>query len=555
MRDSKFFVQAMAVACLIAFSGLLFFGVLEGNWRWDDPQILLHAQQYSILENFISPQVWQQFSPANLTPWLILSFKVDLALFGASPQLFYLHQVLAISGASIALYFCLSLWINKGYAFFGSLLFLIGAPNFSIAEQLMTRHYIEGFIFCLAALICYVQHLRRENMFLLLTGTAFYLLAVTAKEIYVPLILLLPFLPEGNIFDRSKAISPYLAVTLLYVFWRGWMLDSLTGGYIASSEYMNFSFIHDVLSSFANFPALLLGSVWLPFTLLFLLLTVGYSFLSRSRLLLSVITLLLVCLPLVPLVRSPGIFIPDRYLFLIWAIFSFAVAYYGERSAHSLRNNNQQVLISLIWVGAPMLLLVSLLQGLQFKRQLRTLGSEFDVQASFILDEESSSAFIPSENLLPSFWFVTGLQELKPGLKPQSTAPSAIVDSIYLDERYDRLYRYNSSCACMENISSSIVRRIDEFEESLRPDAPLSMRFEYQQGYFSWMFGPYESGSYHVISDVLGVFAVPASGELRVTLADNAPFYLRYTAPEGWISYSTLQQIQHNAPAVNWERD
>mgnify|MGYP006919310519 CR=1 FL=1 len=548
-------MHGMLVSGLMVVCGLLFAGALEGNWRWDDSQILLQALRYPIIESFINPEVWQQFSPANLTPWLIFSFKIDLALFDAIPQAFYLHQILAIACASVALYFCLSLWINKVYAFYGSVVFLIGAPSFSVAEQLMTRHYVEGLVFCLAALICYVQHLRRGGMFLLLTGTAFYLLSVTAKEIYVPLVLLLPFLPERDFYTRVRALWPFLTITLLYVVWRGWMLDSLIGGYVARSEYMKLSIIGDILSAFSNFPALLLGSLWLPFTLLFLLLMISYSFLTHSRLILSLIILLLVTLPLVPLVRSSGIFFPDRYLFLFWTMISFAIAYYAERLASSLQKNNQQALIYLTWTGAPLLLLIALLQGLQFKQELESLGSEFDTQARFLLDEDSNSAFIPSENLLPSFWFVTGLQELKPKLMPGSTVPSAVVDSIYLDEIYDKLYRYDSSCSCMEDITSSIVMRIDEFEQKLRPDAPLSLRFEYQQGYFSWIFGPYEYGSYQVVSDVLGVITAPATGEQRVTLANNAPFYLRYTAPEGWISYSSLQKIQHNAPAINWKRD
>lgn len=555
MRNSNLIMQAIAASCLAIVTGLLFSGVLEGNWRWDDSQILLQAQQYSIIENFINPQVWQQFSPANLTPWLIFSFKADVFLFGANPQFFYLHQLLAIICASIALYFCLSLWINKTYAFYGSLLFLVGAPIFSVAEQLMTRHYIEGLVFCLTALICYVLHLRRGGLALLLGGTAFYILAVTAKEIYVPLVLLLPFLPESSFSIRSKAVTPYIAVALFYVVWRSWMLDSLTGGYIASNEYMKLSFVSDVLHNFANFPSLLIGSLWLPSTIIFLLLMTSYSLLLRSRLALCLLILLLVVLPLAPLVRTPGILIPDRYLFLFWAMFSFSVAYFGERIVYFLKNNNKPKFIFLIWAAAPMLLLVTLQQGLMFQQQLKAIGSEFDVQAHFILNEDSGSAFIPSESLLPSFWFITGLQELKTKWNPQSEVPSAVVDPIYLDERYDKLFRYNRSCSCMEDISSSIVTRIDEFKEKLREDAPLSLRFEYKQGYFSWEFGPYELGSYHVVSKVLGVMPAPQVGELRVTLANNAPFYLRYTAPEGWNSYSSIQQIQHNAPAVNWERN
>ena len=58
-----------------------------------------------------------------------------------------------------------------------------------------------------------------------------------------------------------------------------------------------------------------------------------------------------------------------------------------------------------------------------------------------------------------------------------------------------------------------------------------------------------------MVSDILGVIAAPGEGQIQVSLANNAPFYLRYTSADGWISYSALQHIRHNAPATKWRRE
>lgn len=541
---------------LIVIVGFVLFGSsLSGDWRWDDPQILLHAHQYSILSDFTDPEVWQQFSPANLTPWLIFSFEVDLILFGVNPTAFYLHQVLALIASAIALYALLTLWADKRFAFFGALLFLAGAPSFRVVEQLMTRHYVEGLLFCLLSLICFVRFLRSNGNALLLPAAAFYLLAVIAKEIYVPLVLLIPLITIQERGPMLRSLWPYCAIAGAYILWRGWMLDSLVGGYVESSEYLTVPFISEVISSFSQFPKLILGNNWLPFCMIFIVLVGTYARILKSRLLLSSIVLALVLIPLVPLVRSPGIGSPDRYFFLFWCSISFAMAFYAGRLGSTVEKSKRKLVSISLWIVAPLTISMSLWWSIPLNARHQAASTEYDVQAQFIWQEEDDTAFLPSPGVLPSFWFVTGLQDFKSGLIPGSSSPSAIVDAIYLEDKYEYLYQYDRSCLCMKSISDSLELRRIQHKSLLREQAPLSLEYSYQDGIFSWEFGPYTEGNYHVVSDVIGVIPAPLAGRLRVTLQDNAPFYLKYTAPEGWITYSEEQRIQKNSPTVNWMRD
>lgn len=539
------------LSVLLLATGLALHGsVLDANWRWDDPQVLLHAQQYSILHDFVRPEVWQQFSPANLTPWLILSLEVDLILFGVQTTGFYLHHLLALAAAATGLYFCLRLWTGRLASVVGGLLFLIGTPSWFVAEQLMTRHYIEGLVFAELAVIAFVLFLRTGRICLLPMGALSYLLAVTAKEIYVPLVLLLPFLREGLPMARVRAALPYLLVAGVYVLWRWWMLGSFGGGYTEAGDYLQSGLIQSVLSSFSRFPALLLGEWWWTAGLALLALLLGVIYFESPGFIVpGAVLLALVLLPLVPLVNWPGIVSPDRYLLLPWVVFSFAVAWAADR----VYRHGQFLHLPLLGAGL-VLLLLCYRYGSEQRAILAVVADEFDVQAEFLWQQDEQSAFLPSANVLPTFWFVTGLQQFKREIMPGSTVPRAIVDPIYLGEDYQVLYSYQNACRCMQDISASLPERRLAFQANRRQQAPLSLEFSYQQGIFAWEFGPYEQGSYHVVSELLGVIPASRAGRLRVTLTENTPFYVRYTAPEGWVSYSSQQRVQHHAGTVSWQR-
>lgn len=547
--------SALVALLLVLLALALNAGVFGASWRWDDTQILLHAHQYSIWQDFTRPEVWQQFSPANLTPLLILSFEVDLILFGLNPVAFYLHQVLALAAGAFMLFMCLRLWCDNFFAIVGSVLFLAGLPVMLVAEQLMTRHYAEGLVLALLALYGFVRHLRTGQRSALVLAVIMYALACTAKEVYVPLPALLLFLPEGGTRRRIRAVLPFFAVTVFYALWRFYMLSSLSGGYADSSSYLSAAFIAQVLQSFAGFPALLIGPRWPLAIFLYLALLVGYLFIRRRTSWLSLLTMALVLLPLAPLVSSPGITLADRYLFVVWAALSYSIAYIANTVCLSVLDHNGRPLAAAVLTVVPLLLILVLWQSVPVRQTLADVGKEFDVQGEFIWQQDASVGFVPSGNVLPAFWFVTGMRDFKAGLGA-GTSPQPVVDDWYLaDSGVDRLFIWQRDCECMADISAQVPQRLAEVESGLRAEAPLTLRYAYQGGYFSWEFGPYPAGTYHVVSDVVGVIPAPPAGQLRATLADNAPFYLRYTSPEGWFTYSELQHIVRDGPEVTWSRE
>ena len=387
--------------------------VVSADWRWDDPSILLHLHQYSIVQDFINPEVWREFSPANLTPWLIFSYELDLILFGLNPGAFYLHQLLVLAAVASVFYITLRLWVRGAFALAGSALFLMGAPGITVAQQLMTRHYLEGLLFCLLSLLFFVQHLRRGSRPLLILSLLFYLLSVIAKETYVPLVLLLAFLPEGNFTRRLKSAIPFFITVLCYSLWRLYMLGTPTGGYVDSSEYLSLSFAGQVLTSFSRLPMLMFDAFWPLVLLLYIALAATYALICRSMLLLSLLVALLVFLPLVPLVSSPGINLADRYLLLPWLVMCFSMAFFSDRLVQSLSRRHKMPTAIGITTMLAITMVITVSAGLGVQGMVMNVGREYDVQARFIMANDNTLGFVPSATVISAMWFVNDLIELK----------------------------------------------------------------------------------------------------------------------------------------------
>jgi hypothetical protein len=320
------------------------------------------------------------------------------------------------------------------------------------------------------------------------------------------------------------------------------MLPSVTGGYADSASYFSVSFLQQVVATYLSFPRLLSGSAWPLFVALYVGLLGFYLWNKRAAVvtsdrgaaavwpLFSVLVAALVLAPLAPLAQSPGIVQADRYLFALWAALSFSMAFFAGRFA-----DRQSSRWSLPALGV--LVVLSLLHALPERQAMAAVGRAFDVQGEFIWQQNDAVAYQPSPEVLPVLWFVNGLADLKSGIS-NATSPVVVVDDIYLAQAQGKpLFAYDPQCHCMRDQSAQAGLRLQQLSASLRPQAPMSVRFEYQQRTVNWQFGPYTDGSYQLVSDRIGVIPAPAQGQMRALLAEDAGFYVRYQSPEGWQSY------------------
>ena len=543
---------------LFCISILLNLSAMEGFWRWDDPAFLTHITGYAIWQDFFNPAAWQDISPSNFTPWLTLSYKIDLVLFGLQPHLFYLHQIIAIGASAVVLNALLALWLPPVYAISSSLLFIIGTPALLVAQQLMTRHYVEGLFFCLTSFFFFIVHLRHKSRTWQLISAGFYLLATLSKEVFFPLFLILLFFPEKNIRVRSRSLIPHVLIALVYIFWRARMLGSLSGGYSDNSDFFSQIDLIEVLLSFSNFPNLLFSESWIFVTVAYLYFISIFIYRSPSSLVFLIIILFSIFAPLAPLVKFPGISIADRYLLLPWLVFSASCGVFVYSDLSKLKTYQSSLLRGPAVIAILAIAGSSALSSIQTRRVVGATAEQFDIVARYIWGQDASTGYLPSKLISSSLWYVTDLGILRQRVKPDQPAPLVIVDPAFLAPEYVNpritLVEYNEICRCMKPSKIHINTLLEEWRQRERVDAPLTLSHTYQNNIFAWSFGPYEDGTYHIISDTLGITEVPKTGSQRVRLDLNSNFILRYTSPAGWTAHSTIETIVESAEEKVWRR-
>lgn len=521
---------------------LLHAHALAGWWRWDDPAHLFFVTQFTPSAYFLIPEVWREISPANFTPLLSLSFQADYTLFGLNPAGFYLHQLLVLWLTAGMTFMLLRLWLPPLWAGLAAALFLAGVPVLFVAHQLMTRHYAEGLLLTTLALYLFVRALRsrRHGKTVALAAAFCYLLAVLAKEVYTPLVVLLPFLHEGTLRRRLSLWLPFVAVATVYTFWRTAMLGS-TGGYGVLPGIDP----QVALMQLASVPLILGGPGWqgpvavgiaatsLAAAVLWRRQTPAQKRLRRGHAILLVfLCSVLVLVPLIPLAAWPGIHTPDRYLFLPWWTLTVGTVW----GLAQLRGKLQWLALSLFVT----LLALTLLHMHRVAGQLDASIAEKEVQGHFIWQADDQQIIWLSSLMALSFWDYQYLAQLKQA-HGKGSSPMAVSDEIQIATRQADgdlpIWRYDPYCLCMQDVSALVPDWLDNWKGRLRPDLPLDVETHLSGRNVSWQFGPHEAGQYAIIGPSIGKIPLPEQGQLRANI-NLEGVRLRYDSPEGWIRYS-----------------
>lgn len=517
-------------------------------WLWDDPPILKHAIQFSPWQYFAIPAAWQESSASNLMPWLTLSFDFDLGLFGLDPRAFYWHQLLVLWIAACATYALLRLWADPLWSGLGAALFVGGAPAAMVAQQLSARHYLEGLVFAILALYLYVRGLRQDRPILFWCGGVLYGLAITAKEVFVPLVMVLPFQPERDARRRWRAALPYLVVALAYVPWRWYMLGTPIGGYGHQIVW------RAVLEMPLAIGGSLLGRGTVGMAAGLLALAAFVLALRRGRrtLLLGGAIIAAIVTPLVPVATS--IQSEHRYLLLGWWAFCCVIALAVQQVAGLGRVG----LVAALGV-CSFLLGAALYQGWVEKRGLAHWIEEVETQGRFVWDADAHQVLVCTPPFAGILGYGRGLLWIRERARASPQVPRLVVDEIELaqmDTGRMRVWAYAEPCRCMRDISGNVPRILAEWE-ARRVVKPLSVAIRYARNVIAWQLGPYEYGTYSVIdSQSIGKVKLPTTGQERLALpASSYDFYIRYDSPDGWITYSpTLKFPAGSGGLLVWQR-
>ena len=551
LKNYQLFSENTSTEKYLAALALFFFTfyfhgeILNAFWRLHDGKLILFALNFDPLDYFFNPAAIASQS-SHLTPWNIFFYEINLFLFGLNPRWHYAHMLLLLWISSVLTYLLLRTKVTSLYALFGALIFLTGLSTVESTRELMSGHYLTGLVFCQLAILFYLLSIKKDNnQTYAVTGAFFYLLSTACKEIYVPLIIVLPFI---NHRPNLKTLRPYIVVALLYILWRFVSIESFIGGYTPNLSGLN---IIQIVKELASIPGILLGTGGFSYITLAV---VGYLFilsLIQKKLspLLFFSSAIALLVPLVPLTLYPGIDSGNnRYFYLIWWGFSVFIAFLLNNSVTS-RNRYEKPVTLLFGL---FLLISTAIHAENYKKQyLDTFMAFGEKHYQFLLDHEKNNDDQPVllllegklikywKNVLYSFVRACNLSGM------QLDKSVKLVDTAELFEFKRQnpgldVYQYSPETRKIENVNALMSAKLRRFQKRYIKDVPLAIHLSIEGQELKWKFSPYQQGIYKIYySNDQGQFkAVTANyeGQVRYSSAISKRFYVNYQSPQGWIA-------------------
>jgi tetratricopeptide (TPR) repeat protein len=231
--------------------GLLFYGnSLTNGYAFDDGIVIQHnnyvQQGFRGIPGIFSTDVYesfysqmdakQQLSGGRYRPLSVLTFALEQQLFGSKEQVKPENDVAFVRHFLNVFLYILSvvflLQLLREYllpqsphaAFLACLLFLCHPLHTEVVANVKSRDEVLSFLFIVLTLIAVFRYRKRKHPPQLACGILFYFLALLSKEYAITLIALIPillFVLKKETFANSiKAVLPFLAVALLYLFIR-----------------------------------------------------------------------------------------------------------------------------------------------------------------------------------------------------------------------------------------------------------------------------------------------------------------------------------------------
>jgi hypothetical protein len=532
----------IVLAVLLALASLLLYRkVTRLFWTYDDAFLVHVAIEHPARDHFIGSALWSTLPQPLFTPLLTATYDAELSLFGLKPAGFYAVDVTLIALLAVVVFVTLRLWWPPGASAAAALLFIAGAPVCAAATKLMVVHYIESLILGTIAIALFVVSVRRSITSLSIVSAVFYLAAMLAKEVAVPIIAILALLPVGNIRSRVRSIAPHLVALLIYALWRRADLGMWFGGYgwrIRATDIPSIvaAFPAAVWEHIAG-PSLLFGSAMI------LLVAGGIALRMRSAAdtgrILAVLALTIA--PFLPMARK----FESRFVLAFW----LACAVIAVAGFLTLKNRSVTIAMLII---APVLALVVNRQvwAGEFARSQRMSDESrvfFDLGAGDALRQPSVPPAAMNE-----------LQWLKETRLHRASGTTWFDDDIYLCEHRPlprRVFSYDASRrAVIQRGDMDAIR--NRYCSSIRPNAALNATFHHEGETLYWELGPYRRGEYAiVIGEGVQAFDVPASDAFRLPHVTALKLRVRYNSPDGWVTYSPELSLDFTrSEDLQWRR-
>jgi hypothetical protein len=534
----------VAAAALLALLELVLYRkVLRLWWTYDDPNILHIIGSIGLRDPFVSGAVWPQ---QLFTPLLMTAFQVELLLFDVNTWWWYATQLVLGCAAAIVVYAAAREFLDAVPALSAAALFTAGPPFCSVVTQLSTLHYFLAIILGGLAVIVFVRGRRWASVLL-------YLGAMLAKEVAVPLPLLLLALPARDAREtrdarsRLRATAGHWIAAAVYLLWRRLVIGTFLGAYSWVIEPGDWPRLLATLP-WHVLRAMAGSNPWLGLPLVAIV--VGIALLpallpvrrNRHRLLLLGVALVVALGPLLPVAKE----VNRRYVLVPWLAASIAFAWGASRLVNRRLSRALLVLVPLLAVTV--------------NRQ--EWGNEFHLRQR--MSDEARVFFEMPPN---------GFLRL-PATPPAVMRELNWVKLVYMGRVAGASWFYDDYFLCAHGIEG---KRVWEFDpkilsvveitprlaaiaqthcRNIRADAPLDVAFHYERPALHWDFGPYAAGRYHVlVADGWETFDVPRREALYIPGVTALSVRVRYDAPQGWVTYSPAMVLDFSRGSdFRWQR-
>ena len=247
---------------------LCWFSRLYLDWWFEDDvnHIAYVGLNPDPVDYFTSKKTIHNFSfGRTLTPMLPLSFWIDQRMAPRSETFAYFHTILALLFTVLLMYRVLKPYLTAKGALAASGLWLFLPSTFAVVEFLAARHYLEGLMWSLAALLCArraqvlvpedgaLLHAWKSLSWTLLAGLCFFA-AACCKELYVTstFLLLIAFFGKAK---NYRAMALIFAMGGLYAAYRIWAIGLNGSG--LGAEWASF---RNLRLFFARWPYILTGN-------------------------------------------------------------------------------------------------------------------------------------------------------------------------------------------------------------------------------------------------------------------------------------------------------
>lgn len=526
---------AVAVAAVLAVPGT------RGWWFAEDDFFQVRwVAKHSFLEILGSPETWAELPMRLLTPGLFLSLKLDHALGGLTAAAYRLHQLLVWAAVAALLFLLLRLFHARLDALGGTVVALSGPAVTGLLPLLMVRHYVEGLALALTALALYVLALRRQERmppWALLSALAFAGAAL-AKEVFVPLPLVLMALPVATWRRRARLAIPHAAVLLAYPLYRRFLLGEWVGGYGLAPDPADLPRLWFVL------PFRLLGQAAEPggaaATLLVgvALMALGVCLVGNRGSRLLAVALLIACLtPLLPAATSPS----PRLAAVPWVALAAAL----PSVAAGLTPRRKAVAWSIV-VG------LAVATHLQAWPATRATADRLQAENQAFL-RLGPSDLLRQPASPPEALFE--LSKWKREILGGDPGPGWYADEVHLCDkpRPPSIWQFDRDSGTVVQRTEEAWREALDHCGAIDRRAPLSARFAWRGGRLRWELGPYDQGTYRlVVNDGVVAPEMPRVASFR---RESGPLSLRvrYDSPAGWFTYSERIEVAPESE-IAWTR-